>query len=208
MNNKLTILLSVFFFFVLTTSYSQFGITLGVNFAKLQAKETETDLKFKTGISGGLFYQFNLDENFSIVPEVIYSQLGVRTEENEIGVAFSAKIKMNYLQIPILAKHKILGNDNLALHILGGPYIGFGLGNAISEQCYNGDCMSDEISYGSNGNEDEIENPDYGIMIGLGTTIKSNFTFDVKYQYGLKNLAMSDVSVQHNALNVAIGYHF
>lgn len=192
---------------------AQIGVRISTNIANFNVSEDlgeDEELNYKVGFGLGVYYKVALDENLSFQPEINYVQQGAKNSGEVIGLSFKNVFKFNYIQIPILAKYQFGDPDRFNFFVEGGPYVGFGLGKAKVESCFDGDCDVDEISYG-NSDDDDIKNPDFGIQIGGGININSKLSFDIRYVYGIQNLineSDDDDFLRNTAFNIGVGYSF
>lgn len=192
---------------------AQLGVRVATNIANFNVSEDlgeNIELNYKMGFGIGLYYKVAIDDNLSFQPEINYVQQGAKSSGEEQGFSYSALYKFNYIQIPILAKYQFGDANKVNFFVQGGPYVGFGLGKAKVENCFNGDCDVEESSFG-NSDEDEIKNPDFGIQLGGGLIINSKFSFDIRYVYGIQNLLNEgddDDFIRNTAFNIGVGYSF
>lgn len=192
---------------------AQIGVRISTNIANFNVSEDlgeDEELNYKVGFGLGVYYKVALDENLSFQPEINYVQQGAKNSGEVIGRSYRNVFKFNYIQIPILAKYQFGEPDRINFFVEGGPYVGFGIGKAKVESCFDGDCDVDEISYG-NSDDDDIKNPDFGIQIGGGLNINSKLSFDIRYVYGIQNLineSDEDDFLRNTAFNIGVGYSF
>ncbi len=99
---------------------AQFGITAGLNLSNAYGDDVEnTDMK--AGFQAGVVVDLALSENFSIVPELLFSQRGDKVEGIG-GYDVTLKETLNYLQLPINAMYKVpVANDSKLLLFAGSP---------------------------------------------------------------------------------------
>ena len=211
MRNVICIL---FAFMVIDQVNAQFGVRASTNIANFNVSEElleEEELGYRVGFGLGVFYKVNLDENLSFQPEINYVQQGAKNSGEESGFSYKNEFTFNYIQIPILAKYHFGNTDKLSFFVEGGPYVGFGIGKGKVEGCIDGDCSSDESSFG-NSDDDEINNPDFGIQMGVGVNLNSNFSIDIRYVHGFQNLLNDDFGdddfIRNTAFNIGVGYSF
>lgn len=107
MKKSFTILLLL----VITSAYSQFGGRLGVEFSTLN---TSTDSESYTGYLGGIFYDINISDKFSVRPGVDY--LYYSTDDSLFSSNNQTTLK-DQIQSAVVLKFNIIPN----LYLLGGP---------------------------------------------------------------------------------------
>ena len=93
------------------------------------AEEYRPGLKSLTSFQVGAFVSFDILKNFAFQPEVYYVMRGARAGEffAVIGKEFKAKIKIDYIEIPLLLKYKPPLGNRVKPILFAGPYIGFRL---------------------------------------------------------------------------------
>ena len=141
----------------------QLGIKGGVNLATFSNVE---DVEYKPGILAGLFVDIKIPAtSMSIQPEFLYTQFGTNIKDSDVS------INVNYFQIPLLVKFgsSLPGAQPI---VFFGPYMGFALKSEIKDE---------NVSLNI---DDDIEDTDYGIIIGAGVE-SSKFRVSVRYTAGL-----------------------
>ena len=94
-----------------------FGLKGGLNLATF-GRDIE-DNEFRNSFHIGAFMQIELFEDFSIQPEIIYSEQGTILTDTRSDV----KVKLNYLNIPLVAKYYL----DYGCYLEAGPYVSFAL---------------------------------------------------------------------------------
>jgi hypothetical protein len=206
----LTLTLGVIF---VGTTFSQikFGVTAGLNVSNFSYSEDEKS-DFKAGFQVGVLADYAITENFSIIPELSFSQRGCKIEEEYENSGVTNKVKesvtLNYLQLPINAAYKFDLGLGSKLLIFAGPYLGYALsGTDKFETDIAGisTSASEKINFGSK--EEEIKAFDFGITGGVGYQY-ANIFFKLQYNLGLGNLSNSEGSVKNTNIGVTAGYLF
>ncbi|KGO85055.1 hypothetical protein Q765_18100 [Flavobacterium rivuli WB 3.3-2 = DSM 21788] len=179
------------------------GIKAGVNFANFGGDVEDADSR--TGFHAGVVAEFKLSENFSIQPELLYSQMGSKFEASGsfAGVAYSLEqtSKFDYLSLPILAKYYIIEG----LSIEAGPQVGYLL-SAKNEVKGSG---SDELLT-SGDVKDGSKSVDFGLAGGLAYDLPMGVFFQARYYAGISNVndGDGDLDVKNSALQLSVGYKF
>ena len=94
------------------------GVRVGFNSATVHSSDSSgTDFKMKPGLVAGVFVEVPVAPGFAFQPELLFSQEGAKIEDS----GDTAKVHLNFVQIPLLA-HIKLGKSPAAL--LVGPSIG------------------------------------------------------------------------------------
>jgi len=166
-----------------------FGVKGGVNFASLTGDTS--GLESRTAFHFGIVSEFTISEKFSIQPELLYSAQGTKADDEEL--------KLNYLNIPVLAKYYLA--EGLSLE--AGPQIGLLL-SAKTE--FDG---ADEEDI-----EDLFRDIDFGVNFGLGYKLDNGLNFSARYYLGIANVYdwigdfIDDIEIRNGVFQISIGYLF
>lgn len=151
-----------------TTNESNVGIKGGYNLAAVNYNgdgETGQRHGFHVGIYGEEF----ISKNFSIQPELMYSQQGYKITNNS-GTFIQ---KLNYINLPVMLK--VYPSKNFFLE--AGPQIGLAISH---KEEYDG-LFSSSQEYDPN-------NFDWGMNFGGGFKTDSGISLGVRYHLGLGDL--------------------
>jgi len=182
---------------------ARFGITAGLNVSNQTSKmgSVSTSEDWKAGFQAGVFMDYAISPNLSLIPELLFAQRGYKMSTDILGETYSENTTLNYLQLPINLAYKFDVSNGQKLF----PFAGIYLGYALSGTSKSGS-ESEKITLGSGA--DQMNALDYGVNLGLGYEY-SNIVFKVQYNLGLANLANVDgVSVKNNNVAVTVGYMF
>jgi hypothetical protein len=174
----------------------------GLSLSKI-ASEEDDEMKSKIGLILGLGLNFQVNDMFSVQPELQFVQKGFRIDYSYSFGGYTEEVKsdiaINYLEIPILVK-TTFGSDNFKFFLNAGPSIGFGLGGKAKTEFSFSDGV-DDFSGSSNGkvkfgdepdsNEEDIyfdNRMDFGVQLGGGFLIAKKVMVDIRYGLGLSNL--------------------
>ena len=193
------------FAFISFSSFAQettFGVKAGVNFASAGGDVSE-EVDGRTGFHVGGLAEIMFTEKFGIQPELLYSMQGATSEYGESGITLKEELKLDYLNLPVLAKYKFAPGWNVHL----GPQIGFLL-NAESEieASMDGETVTETEDI-----KNYISSVDYGLSGGLGYELEMGIFFDARYYLGLSDISddnNADESVQNNVIQLSVGYKF
>ncbi len=153
------------------------------------------DSKNKVSIHVGAFAEWKVNDFFAIQPEVVYSRQGFRYKEDGTKV----KNRVNYLNIPVLAKLYVL--EDLSVDL--GPQLGLALnGKAVVKD---------------NGDTHKYKNKDLNTVevswaIGLSYNL-DRLMFSARYNIGLSNVMDKDKSWdesnnKNHVFQLSVGYRF
>ncbi len=179
--------------FTISSSTQIVGLKAGLNMANISGDNT-TGIDPKFGVSAGIVTEFELSDVFSLQPEFIFSSQGYQFKESLFfQPEKDIKIKINYLNFPVMAKFYVI--DNFSIEV--GPQLGL----LLSEKRDDGDDIED------------IENTnfiDFGMGFGLGYKMNDGMFFQLRYNLGFSNINDSsniNDKNQHKVLNFSIGYN-
>lgn len=179
-------------FFVVNAQNITIGPKAGLNVTNIS---NISGNKNKLSIHVGAFAEWRVNDFFGIQPEIVYSRQGFRWKDD----GYKVKNRVNYLNIPILAKLYVL--DELSVDL--GPQIGFAL---------NGKAVAKE-----DGNTHKYKNKDLNTVelswaIGLSYNW-DDFMFSARYNIGLSNVMDKDKSWdgsnnKNHVFQLSVGYRF
>ena len=196
--------------FTLQAQDVTFGAKAGLNFASLDI--TDSNIDGRTSFHLGITAEFEMSDTFSIQSELLYSAQGATEDDGEtIGTTVyndDYKFKLNYLQIPVMAKFYV--SEGLSLEV--GPQIGFLL-SADVENDYSTIDNGTVLDSGSieNDYKDCMNSVEFGLNFGLGYKLDSGLNFGLRYNLGLNDVYDVDGSnteIKNRGLQLLVGYNF
>ena len=188
----------------------EFGIKGGVNLADITGDEVDS-FDGRTCFHFGVMAEFNISDSFSFQPELLYSCQGSDYSEtvdliNEPAIAIrkavavNGTIKVDYLNIPLMAKY--YAGENFSIEV--GPQVGFLL-SAKNEYDFAGESTEEDI-------KDYVKGIDFGVNFGLGFKLESGINFGARYNLGLSDANddpdLADVTYKNNVIQFSVGYFF
>ncbi|MBA4320307.1 MAG: PorT family protein [Flavobacterium sp.] len=202
---KKTILLISLIILTITTVKAQekiqFGVKGGVNLTTMTA-DILYDKEYKTGFHIGVVAEIPFGSKFSLQPEILYSTHGVKGNVLLLYVPFpgapvppplSGEFKLNYIQVPVLAKIYLIKNFSLEL----GPSFNF--------------LVLDEENYGTVSHTDIGSKFEFSGILGLSYKLKSGLFGSVRYVNGF-TVALDREYYDENAKNIGfqlgVGFMF
>jgi len=153
-----------------------FGIKAGVNISSL-SDDGFDDTKSKAGFSGGLFMNAPLSEQFSIQPEVLYSQMGAKIEGKFANTAYSTTRSLDYITVPVMFQFRATP----AFYIEAGPEFGF-LVSAKDKDTVGNFSTTNQID------TDNFNTFNMGLGLGLGFDITKNIGVNARYVAGFTDI--------------------
>ena len=172
-----------------TRRESNAGIKGGYNLAAVSFDgddETGQRHSFHIGIYGESF----IGNNFSIQPELMYSQQGyeIRTDSGTFTQ------KLNYINLPLM--FKAYPSQNFFLEV--GPQVGY----AITHK----EEFDSNFNLFDTSQEFNPNSFDYGVNFGAGITSDSGVSFGVRYHLGLGDI-YDDGNPKNRVWHFSIGFN-
>ncbi len=177
----------------------QFGAKAGVNFAKLTGDDVE-DADGRTGFHIGGLVEIPISEKFSVQPEIVYSQQGLQSKSNFDGIEIESKLKLDYINIPVMAKFYV--SEGFAIE--AGPQFGFNVSSKFEAE-RDGESFKE--------NAEDVAGFDLSLGAGLSYKLDSGLFFQGRYMFGLSNVNQAeeegfDDNLTNSVLSLSIGFMF
>jgi hypothetical protein len=163
-----------------TESQAQSAFDIGVRGGVTQATFYGDDVAsndFRPGFTGGIFLTYQVNEAFSIQPEVLYSLRGAKNHFNEAGTLNDVRVSQDVIEIPVLFKLSAPLSP-ITPRIFAGPSIGF-----ITNTSVNGvdaDDAFNDVDFGG------VFGGEIAYQIGAGPL--SEVALDGRYNVGFVDL--------------------
>lgn len=174
-----------------TAQTTTFGVKAGVNAANLKFDDS-ADVETKTlwGAVGGLFAGMQINDNVGVQIEGLFSQKGAK----EDSPGNTGKMKLTYIDVPILLRVGPTSTNETHFHVFTGPQLSF---NTKAEQEFDGQTIDVK---------DDVESMDFGWVLGAGVE-RGRVNLDARYALGLKNIATdsTDSTVKNRVFSVTVG---
>lgn len=192
------------------------GITLAtMNEESENISRNDIERHSITGPVLGLAFDMQLSSLFTIQPELLYSQSGGRNSYSFLGSTIESTYRINYLEVPILAKIELGNSDShkggLGVYAAAGPWVGFAL-NGKSKVTSPLGTVEQDFTFDD---EDNAKRLNYGFAAGAGINA-GKLTLDLRYNFGVNNLLDNDADNsndnkpvrQTRGLALTLGYNF
>ncbi|GAA5020802.1 hypothetical protein GCM10011506_04080 [Marivirga lumbricoides] len=182
---------------------SKVGIRGSFNLTNWYEDELD-DKNLKAGFGVGIFYRGFVSDNFSIQPEIGFTQKGSTFEYDVLWADGEVRGILNYVELPVL--FNIHPTD--FLHIGAGPYVATLISAKAKAVDDDGDSFEGEESF----DRDNFQTFDWGFAIDAGLDF-DNVSVGARYGLGLQNvewdtdLAEGDLG-KNSALQIYIGFMF
>lgn len=162
---------------------------VGLNLANV----TDGDGDIRVGAVAGAEFEYQVSDIFSLSAGALYSMQGCKGEVNVEGFDVDATVKLDYINIPILANVYVA--KGLAVKL--GIQPGFNVTSKVSTE-KGGTKVSTEL--------DGIESVDFSIPVGLSYEI-NNFVIDARYNLGVSKI-MDGSDSKNSVFQFTLGYKF
>jgi len=143
-------------------------------------------------------------KNFSIQPGLFFTIKGEGDQNkfNDInpgdgGSYLPSKSYLDYIEIPINFLYKTTAGPGVGIHFGGGPYLAYGV---LETDVINGQTSSVH-TFG-------FKNPDAGLGVIFGLTLKNRVLIDAGYEFGLINIDEEGFITHNTAITLSGGYMF
>lgn len=196
------------FFAVCLTAFSsslfaQIGVRAGITLPNQNFEQDGVEFSFDNnlGLTLAAFFEIGISDNFAIQPELAFVQKGTKTKIDFLGTTEESKLRINYIDIPVLAKLKF-GNESIAAYVAAGPTFGYAITGSTEE---DGDKTSFEDDDWDGYNRLEIG---ANAGAGLGIPLDIGLIFlDFRYLFSLTNLSDdSDITYHNKGICISIGF--
>lgn len=170
---------------------TRFGVKGGLNLTNFSG---DVDTNVKAGFHVGGFAEIKVIERLAIQPELLFSTQGARY--NMQGGNSSGSYKLNYINVPVLAKFYVTKQFTVE----AGPQIGF----LVSAKNQDRDI------------KDAYRSADYGFNFGAGYNFTDNLSVGLRYTVGLAGVVDRDYddatdyynSAKNSNLQLSLAYKF
>jgi hypothetical protein len=153
---------------------SPISAKVGVNLAKFSGEQTNEEAL--VGFVAGVAIKVAGNDTFAVVPEILFSQKGSKSKGS------SDKLKMNYIDIPILVHLNIPTGASVRPFITVGPTVGFRLSAKLEP----------ELNVPGFEPGDFFKKFDAGIAVGAGVQASELLSIEFRFQQSLASILSSD----------------
>ena len=162
---------------------------VGLNLANV----TDGDGDIRVGAVAGAEFEYQISDIFSLSAGALYSMQGCKGEVNVEGFDVDATVKLDYINIPILANVYVAKGIAVKL----GIQPGFNVTSKASAE-KGGTKVSTDIP--------DVNSVDFSIPVGLSYEI-NNFVIDARYNLGVNKIA-DDADSKNSVFQFTLGYKF
>ena len=166
----------------------------------------------------GIVSEIGISENFAFQPELLYTTKGFSVNQGininlggfPIPAGVTANTKINYLEMPLLAKYKF-GNESFRFNITAGPVLSYA---ANAQLVTRANLLLDINPLKTNIDLDALnyERLEVSASIGAGMAYETSggeFFADARYVHGfsdLYNAPVVDLNLKNRGIGVTVGY--
>ncbi|ACU07249.1 hypothetical protein FIC_00796 [Flavobacteriaceae bacterium 3519-10] len=187
------------------TFAQQFGIKAGMNVSSLSTDSQLSDQGSKIGFNAGLFMNAPLAENFSIQPELLYSQMGDKYDQTIAGTTYARSRHLDYVTLPVMFQY----NATPSFYLEAGPEFGLMVNakNKFTNETDN-NTITESGDY-----KDQLNTFNFGVGLGAGYYFTPQIGLTARYVAGFTDIYNSDNngsddSVKNNVFQVGLAYKF
>lgn len=188
------------------------GPRVGLNVSDFTGDVANNNVQL--GVATGAMLTYSVVNTFGISLEALYSQKGARFENQPAitqvgtqGQRFNFNRRVNYIEVPVLARYFLNKNGDFRPNLFLGPDFGFKL---------SAKDVNRELSTGAEQPDMDISNVinpvDVGITGGIGLNFsvieRTRFLFDVRYTYGLSDITETPGKLSNSVINFTFGMSF
>ena len=161
---------------------------VGMNIANLTDAEADPRIGFAVGAE----LEYGIADIFGISAGVVYSMQGAKASGDVEGVKADGTLKLDYINVPIMAN--VYVTKGLAVKL--GIQPGF-LVNDKAKVTVKGTSVEEDAG---------AKSFDFSIPVGLSYEYQ-NFVLDARYNWGLTKVA-DETSIKNSVFQITLGYKF
>lgn len=180
------------------------GVRVGGSFMTVGGDDVPPDLSRRNGFLAGAFVQLDFAGPFALQPELLYTQKGFSRDQDFDGGTVTTTGKLDYIEIPVLAKFQIPVAGPFSPHLFAGPEVGLNV-TAEQESEAGGESATEDIS-------DQISSTEFGVVFGIGGDFgigAGTITVDARYGLGLTSAYTdADESINNQGFMITAGFAF
>lgn len=181
----------------------QFGVKAGMNVSSLSDDASLSDQKSKIGFNAGVFMNAPLAANFSIQPELMYSQMGDKYNQKIGSTTYARSKHLDYITVPVMFQY----NATPGFYLEAGPEFGL---LVSAKNKFTNETANTTINESSN-YKDDLNGFNFGLGLGAGYYFTPNVGLTARYVAGLTDVAKDRISgdkVRNNVFQVGLAYKF
>ena len=186
------------------SSQTSLGFQAGLSMGTLAGKDKGGDFDYRMAFGGGAFLNFSLSEILSVQPELSYMSRGAKESYD----GYDIKLKLNYIEIPVLLKFDVPMEADVSPYFMLGPSFGFKVGCTV-----NGDQGGTDVDVDCDESGVESSGFDFGGVVAAGIgfpTGPGQTTLGARYYAGFTSIDGSEeeTDVKNRGFFFSVGYSF
>ncbi|WP_281310229.1 porin family protein [Flavobacterium flavigenum] len=150
---------------------TEFGIKGGVNMSNFYNEDAD-DKNMLFGFNAGVYATLPISDFVAIQPEILFTTRGSELEYNTALASGSTKLKLNYIEVPLLVRVNLTKNFN----IHAGGYASY----LVSSKATGEGALEFEQDFDT----DNFNKFDAGLAAGVGLDFNP-ISVGLRYNYGL-----------------------
>jgi hypothetical protein len=160
-----------------------FGGKVGFTQSDLYGKDVN-DVQFRNSVAAGAFLKISPVSFFAIQPEFLFTKKGAVHERN--AGAIKDEYRINYFEIPVLAKLRLPIAGIVYPNVFAGPYYAFTTGATYTVVQNETDITAER--------DIDVKRSDYGGIVGAGVDVElSVLMLSIDARYGMGAAEIEDV---------------
>ena len=183
----------------------KYGLKGGFNGSTFSGSDSK-GVEYKAGFAAGGFLNFGLSDNFSIQPELLYSQKGASVDYDDplTNTSFTSKTTLGYVDVPIMFRYNV-GEDGTGFFVEAGPQGSF----VIHQRSFTEDNGGKQVG-SSDTSTDGLNKVVLGYVGGIGYQITSGLGVGVRYTGDISQVYKDDLggNVHNSVFQFQVGYAF
>jgi hypothetical protein len=175
------------------TAYTQaqvkFAPVVGVNLSNSAVKllDDKADTKMKPGFHVGALVSLPLTNNLALLPGVMFSTKGYKTEDEVLGVKTTSNIGLNYVEVPVNVAFMTGTEETGRFMVHAGPYVGYALSGKSKTKVGSVE-KEEDIEIGNDEKKDMLKPLEIGANVGVGYQLPMGLFGRVDYHHGFNNI--------------------
>lgn len=190
------------------TFAQQFGVKGGMNVSSISENGGLDDQGSKIGFNAGAFVNIPVAQNFSVQPELLFTQYGSKYDDKQpvTNDTYSGALHLNYVALPVMLQY----NVTPGFYLEAGPEFGL-LVEARNK--YKNETTGQTINESGN-LKDNINSFNFGVGLGAGYYFTPNIGINARYVAGLSDSVKdgyyenNENNIRNNVFQVGLTYKF
>lgn len=180
------------------------GPRAGLNLSDFRGDVQNT--KLLPGFYAGLGTMYSDDSQFGFSIDALYAQRGARFESagNQFTGPLKADVRVNYLEVPVMARYFLTRSGTFRPNIFVGPSVGL----LLSAKSVNKSGLTSTTA-----DQKESYRPaELGVSAGFQLNFRAGdrqrLTVDARYTLGLTDITEDATEVRNSTISLGLGYSF